>query len=108
LAAIEKIQAMTPLLEKPYTKLLESTSNCSVGFDMGSWHCGTTHCAAGWIVHQAGDAGYALEREFDTPTAARLILRKSCPDDWPLPYFHASNEAATAFIKAMAKREAAL
>jgi len=30
--------------------------------DMGSVHqCQTTHCRAGWVVHLAGEAGYALE-----------------------------------------------
>jgi hypothetical protein len=45
---------------------------------MSDWHtCGTTHCRAGWAVHLAGEAGYALER-FHTPAlAAQLIYRES-------------------------------
>jgi hypothetical protein len=45
---------------------------------MGSWHsCNTTHCRAGWVVHLAGEAGYALERFHNTPLAAQLIYRES-------------------------------
>jgi hypothetical protein len=46
--------------------------------DMSSWHsCNTTHCRAGWVVHLAGEAGYALERFHNTPLAAQLIYRAS-------------------------------
>ena len=107
LSGLTALLEKTPVLERPYSAILEATNNCSANFDMGSWHCGTTHCAAGWIVTKAGEAGAALEREFDTPTAARLILRKSCPSDWPLPNFYAKNDAAAAFIRAMAVKEVA-
>ncbi len=30
--------------------------------DMGRWHCGTSHCIAGWAVHLAA-GGYELEAE---------------------------------------------
>jgi hypothetical protein len=30
---------------------------------MNKWHCGTSHCIAGWAVHLEGEAGYALEKE---------------------------------------------
>jgi hypothetical protein len=46
---------------------------------MDDWHCGTSHCIAGWGVHQEGKAGYALEREVaalsgDRPTAGAGLL----------------------------------
>ena len=45
---------------------------------MRDWHtCQTTHCRAGWVVHLAGEAGYALERFHNTPLAAQLIYRES-------------------------------
>ena len=96
-----------PRLERPYSRLWEATKGCAVNFDMDHWHnaCRTTHCAAGWIVTLAGAAGAALELRCGTPAAARLILLKSCPADWPLPNFFASNEAAAAFISHMAERE---
>ncbi|WP_186079369.1 hypothetical protein [Burkholderia gladioli] len=46
--------------------------------DMGTWHsCETTHCRAGWVVHEAGEAGYALEKFHNTELAAMLIYRAS-------------------------------
>jgi hypothetical protein len=47
--------------------------------DMDHWHsvCGTTHCRAGHVVAEAGEAGFALERFFDTPLAAMMIYRAS-------------------------------
>jgi hypothetical protein len=45
---------------------------------MSDWHtCNTTHSRAGWVVHLAGDAGYALERFHNTALAAQLIYRES-------------------------------
>ncbi len=45
---------------------------------MTDWHtCGTTHCRAGWAVHLAGEAGYALERFHNTALAAQLIYKES-------------------------------
>ena len=41
---------------------------------MVDWHtCDTTHCLAGWAIHNEGEAGYALERE-TSPAAAGAIL----------------------------------
>jgi len=49
-----------------------------MALDMGDWHtCNTTHCRAGWIVHLAGSAGYALEKFHNTELAAMLIYRES-------------------------------
>jgi hypothetical protein len=45
---------------------------------MSNWHsCNTTHCRAGWVVHKAGEAGYALERFHGPALAAQLIYRES-------------------------------
>jgi len=42
---------------------------------MGDWHskCGTTHCLAGWAIHQAGPIGEILE-ELHGPYLAGLLL----------------------------------
>ena len=109
-AALLPLLGDVPRLERPYSQVLEATNGCTASFDMLNWHnwhnaCRTTHCAAGWIVTLAGAAGAALELRCGTPAAARLILLKSCPADWPLPNFYASNEAAAAFISHMAERE---
>jgi hypothetical protein len=70
---------------------------------MNSWHCGTTHCLAGWIITLA--KAQELEGQTNTPTAAALILKKSCPENWPLPNFYCTNEGALAFIKKMSTLE---
>ena len=74
---------------------------------MGSWHtCETTHCRAGWTVHLAGEAGYALEKRFNTELAAMMIYRESGS---PInPYrFYDSNEAALEDMRKLAEAEAA-
>jgi len=74
---------------------------------MGAWHtCNTTHCRAGWTVHLAGEAGYALESRFNTELAAMLIYRESGSPINP-GRFYDSNEAAMADMRRMAEAEAA-
>lgn len=68
--------------------------------DMSSWHCGTTHCRAGWVVTLAGEPGKALEDRFNTELAAMLIYRESGSPINP-GRFYDSNDAALAD---MAKR----
>jgi hypothetical protein len=72
--------------------------------DMERWHCGTTHCRAGWVVTLAGEAGTALERRLGTSAAAALIYQASDPTLERVPSFHASNEAALADMKAHAEK----
>ena len=73
---------------------------------MNAWHtCDTTHCRAGWVVHLAGDAGYALERFYNTTLAAQLIYRESGSPINPCRFYD-SNEDALADIKRMAGQEA--
>ena len=72
---------------------------------MGKWHtCNTTHCRAGWVVHLAGELGYALERFHNTALAAQLIYKASGYEINP-GKFYESNEAALADIKALADSE---
>ncbi len=69
---------------------------------MGAWHtCETTHCRAGWAVHLAGEAGYALERATTPYLAGRLIYEASRPGV-AAPDFFADNEAALADLRACA------
>ena len=77
-----------PIVEQLHVKILEALANGEGVLDMSVWHgestyvppsCSTTHCRAGWTVHLAGPAGYALEDKVRTPIAAKLILLKSCP-----------------------------
>jgi uncharacterized protein YjbI with pentapeptide repeats len=60
--------------------------------DMSDWHsCKTTHCRAGWAIHLAGDAGYALEEKYGSERAGAMIYRASTGR---YPDFFASDEAA--------------
>lgn len=72
---------------------------------MNDWHtCNTTHCRAGWVVHLAGEAGYALERFHNTALAAQLIYRASDYDISPC-MFYVSNEKALKDMKRLAEGE---
>ncbi len=62
--------------------------------EMSRWHtCGTTHCRAGWVVHLAGEAGYALERHFNTELAAMLIYRESGSPISPMRFYDSNADA---------------
>ncbi len=72
---------------------------------MDSWHtCGTTHCRGGWVVHLAGDAGYALARYHNDLLAAQLIYRESGAPINPGRFFD-SNADALADMKRLAEAE---
>jgi hypothetical protein len=67
--------------------------------DMFTWHtCGTTHCRAGWAVHLAGEAGYALERLMGTEAAGACIYLASRPGV-AMPDFYAPDDAAMADLR---------
>ena len=75
---------------------------------MDDWHtCNTTHCRGGWVVHLAGEAGYALERYHNTLLAAQLIYRESGYLINPCRFFDV-NAAALADMKKLAETEAVL
>ena len=43
--------------------------------DMGDWHtCETTHCIAGWAIHNEGSVGYILEKAVGSPMAGLMLL----------------------------------
>ena len=67
-----------PIIKNIHQSVFEAASATGCALDMGSWHsCETTHCRAGWVIHLAGEAGYALEEATDTPFAALMIYKKS-------------------------------
>jgi hypothetical protein len=74
--------------------------------DMGSWHCETTHCRAGWVVTLAGEAGKAMEFCLGTPAAAALIYMRSDPALEKVPNFYATNSEALSDMKRLAEAEA--
>ena len=74
------------------------------GLNMESWHCGTTHCRAGWAIHLAGKAGYALEELIGPELAGRAIYRKSRPG-MPAPNFFAPHDAVMQDLRRCAMNE---
>jgi hypothetical protein len=65
---------------------------CNGTLDMSTWHCGTTHCRAGWAVVFGGEVGQKLENTLGSEMAGRLIYEASTGR--PAPDFFASNETA--------------
>lgn len=63
--------------------------------DMGSWHCGTSHCIAGWACVLNKDAA-ALENVYTTELAGAVVL----PSYSHL--FFKNNEEAMAALKEIA------
>lgn len=71
---------------------------------MSQWdeECGSTMCRGGWIVHHAGEAGYALKDKTSYAFAAMMIAKASGAPISPAR-FHDSNEDALADMKRMAE-----
>jgi len=87
-----------------------AASSAPGALDMGQWHCGTTHCRAGWVVTLAGEEGKVLEEKIGTPAAAMAIYIASDTERWKterLPNFYCDNDKALADMKRMAEEEAA-
>lgn len=63
---------------------------------------------AGWVVHLAGPAGYALQWALGgTSAAAAVIYMASDPSLEKIPDFFSSNDAALADMERLADAEAA-
>jgi hypothetical protein len=98
-------QALTvPIVDDLNKKVYAAATATPDSFDMGQIHaCATTHCRAGWAVHLAGEAGYALEKRFGWELAAMKIYDASCPGYKISPVrFFDSDEAALADMKKLA------
>ena len=97
-----------PVIESIHARVLEAASAPGALKMSCPWHeCATTHCRAGWVVHLAGEAGYALERHHNTPLAAQLIYKASNPSLPVSPTrFYETNKVAMADMKRMAELEA--
>ena len=57
-------------------KILEASED-GARLEMGSWHCGTTHCRAGWAIALAGAEGAELEKTLGASAAGALIYFRS-------------------------------
>jgi hypothetical protein len=91
---------IVPLLDSTICRIVNSGEG---KLEMGDWHsCETTHCRAGWAVHLAGEAGYALEAKYDSERAGGMIYRAST-GRWP--DFFAGNETALKDICAWGAKE---
>jgi hypothetical protein len=95
---------VVPVVEGLHQKVL-AAAKVEGAFDMADWHCGTSHCRAGHIVHAAGEAGYKLESITSTAFAAMQIAHASGLDITP-PRFYESNDVAMADMERMAALEA--
>ena len=93
-----------PQIPEIHVRLWEAIETANHQLDMTYWHsCDTTHCRAGWVVHLAGAAGYALERQIGPNAAAALIYQLSDPALERLPNFFASDFDAMEDIRTTAK-----
>ena len=95
--------ALIPVITDIHKKVYAAASQPGA-LNMCNWHCGSSHCRAGWVVHLAGDAGYELEHVVGTPLAAMLIYRVS-GYECGIPHFFMSNEKALADLKRLAEVE---
>ena len=93
-----------PIIEDIHAKVYAAASQPGA-LDMGQWHCGTSHCRAGWVVTLAGKEGLDLEAKIGTPAAATAIYMASDPERWKterLPDFYCGNNTALADMARMA------
>ena len=68
--------------------------------EMKTWHsCSTTHCLAGWLIHQAGEVGRLLEAAVG-PEVAGLMLGGIEAHG----HFYDDNEAATEWLRSVVAR----
>jgi hypothetical protein len=91
-----------PIIEDIHKKLYEAASHPGA-LKMSDVHaCDTTHCRAGWVVHLAGEAGYALEAKTSWLFAAQQIYKASGYEISPVRFFD-SDELAMADMKRLAE-----
>jgi hypothetical protein len=95
-ARVARLRNLTvPVVEDLDRKMYEATKG-GENFDMNSWHCGTTHCRAGWAITLAGEAGAKLEAALGSANAGRYIYEASTGR--PAPDFYATTNNALADI----------
>jgi len=91
-----------PAIEDIHRKIYEAASQPKA-LNMNDWHtCDTTHCRAGWAVHLAGPAGYALEEKTSSVFAAMQIYKASGYEISPCRFYE-SNDVAMADMKRLAE-----
>jgi hypothetical protein len=70
---------------------------------MKSWHseCGTTHCLAGWAIHQAGTLGEVLEKLHGPHVAGLLLLGVDAAE-----HFYDGTDEAIEWLQSVAQEAA--
>jgi len=70
---------------------------------MGGWHseCGTTHCLAGWAIHQAGPLGEVLENLHGPHMAGLLLLGVDAAE-----HFYDGTDEAIEWLQSVAQEAA--
>jgi hypothetical protein len=90
---IENSGLIIPEIPDIHKRVYEAASKAEC-LNMSTWHtCETTHCRAGWVIHLAGDAGYALEKQTSPLFAAQQIYRKSGYLISPVRFFDTEEKA---------------
>ena len=94
-STVARVNAHVPIVDDLDQRMLGAID--SGALDMRNWHCGTTHCRAGWAITFAGDDGRKLESLVGPEIAGRLIYEASTGRI--APDFYASNKGAIADIR---------
>ena len=70
---------------------------------MTNWHneCGTTHCLAGWAIHQAGPLGEVLEKLHGPHMAGLLLLGVDAAE-----HFYDKKDDAIEWLQSVAQEAA--
>ena len=100
LARTNKFMAIEIPVVENLDKLIAEAAEAG-NLDMTSWHCGTTHCRAGWAIVFGGEEGKKLEEVFGSEMAGRLIYEASTGR--VAPDFFARNKEAIEDIRRCAK-----
>lgn len=87
------------------SKRLQAVANAILNnndaLDMGQWHtCETTHCLAGWAIHQAGELGRLLEASVGGHMAGLQLLGPEAA-----MHFYDTNEDAIKWLHEVINRE---
>jgi hypothetical protein len=77
----------------------EAILNDNSTLKMDDWHnCDTTHCLAGWAIHQAGELGGLLEAAAGPHMAGLQLLGAEAAE-----HFYDSNEDARIWLESIIK-----
>ena len=94
-----------PVVPNLDQRILDAIAQPGASLDMGMWHsCENAHCRAGWAIHLAGEAGYALEMQLgQSELAGRAIYLASTGRS---PHFYATNEMSLEDMRRCAAEDA--